>query len=52
APSKRVLDLIPKYQKPLLGTLAVLEIGLDTIRKECPHFNDWVTRLERAARPG
>lgn len=50
APSKRVLALIPNYEKPLLGTLAVLEIGLDTIRNECPHFNDWLTLLERVAR--
>lgn len=49
APSKRVLTIIPNYEKPLLGTLAVLAIGLDTIRSECPHFNDWVTRLERGA---
>jgi len=27
--------------------LAVLEIGLDTIRKECPHFRAWITRLEK-----
>ncbi|MDO9543344.1 MAG: DUF4276 family protein [Kiritimatiellia bacterium] len=47
SPSKRVLTIIPNYEKPLLGTLAVLAIGLDTIRGECPHFNDWVTRLER-----
>ncbi len=46
APSKRVEALVPNYQKPLLGTLAVLEIGLDAIRQECPHFNDWLTRLE------
>lgn len=49
APSKRVLNLIPNYEKPILGTLAVLEIGLDTIRNECPHFNDWLTRLEGAS---
>lgn len=47
APSKRVLELIPNYQKPLLGVLAVIEIGLDAIRAKCPHFNDWLTRLER-----
>jgi hypothetical protein len=49
APSKRVQKLIPNYEKPLLGTLAALAIGLDTIRAECPHFNDWLTRLESAA---
>ncbi len=50
APSKRVTDLIPNYQKPLLGTLAVLEIGLDAIRSECRQFNEWVERLEALAR--
>ena len=48
APSKRILGLFPGYQKPLLGTLAAQEIGLDAIRRECPHFSDWVGRLERA----
>src|SRR5262249_35690877 len=37
APSKRVEDLVPGYEKPLLGSLAVLEIGLENIRSECPH---------------
>lgn len=46
APSKRVLQLFPGYQKPLSGTLAVLEIGLDRIRSECPHFRRWIERLE------
>ena len=46
APSKRVQDLIPDYQKPLFGALAALEIGLDAIRKECPHFRAWLERLE------
>jgi hypothetical protein len=49
-PSRRVLNLIPHYEKPLLGTLAVLEIGLSTIRAECPHFDQWVRRLEQALR--
>lgn len=46
APSKRVEELIPGYEKPLLGALAILEIGLDTIRAECPHFHEWLARLE------
>ena len=46
APSKRVAELLPDYQKPLMGTLAALEIGLVTIRAECPHFRRWVERLE------
>jgi hypothetical protein len=46
APSKRVEDLVPGYEKPLLGALAALEIGLERIRAECPLFNDWIGRLE------
>lgn len=46
APSKRVKALVPGYEKPLFGTLAVLEIGVDTIRAECPHFRSWLERLE------
>jgi len=48
APSTRVRNLVPGYNKPLLGTLAVLEIGLDSIRRECPHFRNWLRRLESA----
>jgi hypothetical protein len=46
APSKRVEDLVPAYEKPLQGTLAILEIGLDSIRAECPHFDGWLNQLE------
>jgi hypothetical protein len=51
APSKVVENLVPGYkrQKPLLGVLAVLEIGLTRIRQECRHFDEWLTRLESAA---
>jgi len=46
APSKRVEDLVPGYEKPLLGTLAAIKMGLATIRRECPHFREWLERLE------
>ncbi|MDX1953325.1 MAG: DUF4276 family protein [Verrucomicrobiota bacterium] len=46
APSKRIKNLVQKYEKPLLGSLAILEIGLQTIRNQCPHFNSWLTKLE------
>lgn len=39
APSKRVQQLVPGYEKPLLGSLAALEIGLTRIRAEYPHFD-------------
>jgi hypothetical protein len=46
APSKRVQELVAGYEKPFHGTLAALEIGLQSIRAQCPHFNDWLVRLE------
>lgn len=46
APSKRVEALVRGYEKPLHGTLAVLEIGLDAIRAECPEFRAWLEYLE------
>jgi hypothetical protein len=45
-PSKRVEGLIPGYEKPLLGILAVLEVGLTQIRLQCPHFDGWIEKLE------
>lgn len=47
APSKRILALVPGYQKPLDGTNAALRIGLDAIRSQCFHFADWLSRLEQ-----
>lgn len=47
APSKRIINLIPGYEKPLMGTLAALEIGLGAIRQECPLFRNWMERLEQ-----
>ena len=47
APSKRVLQLCPSYSKVLNGTLAAKAVGIDTMRRECPHFRDWIERLEQ-----
>ncbi|MCU0750833.1 MAG: DUF4276 family protein [Akkermansiaceae bacterium] len=46
APSKRILRLMPVYEKPLYGSLAAIEVGLDVIRQECKRFNRWVKWLE------
>ena len=46
APSKRILKLLPTYQKPLFGNLAAVTIGLEAIRAQCPHFNRWLSQLE------
>ena len=49
-PSKRILDLYRGYRKPLMGSIAMQEIGLDTVRGACPLFDRWVEALERQAR--
>lgn len=46
APSKRLKKLISGFSKTVDGPLITLEIGIDRIRAECPHFNEWLTRLE------
>lgn len=46
APSKRILACCSGYEKPLHGCLIAIDIGLDAIRKQCQHFNQWLTRLE------
>jgi hypothetical protein len=50
APSKRVENLVPGYDKPLFGILAALQIGLPSIRGECRHFARWLSALESLAR--
>lgn len=49
APSKRIEQLIPGYEKPTLGGLAALEVGLTNMRARCALFNDWLNRLEQLA---
>ena len=51
APSRRVRDLYEGYQKPLMGVLAVEEIGLSAIRGQCPLFNRWIEELEERTGP-
>ena len=52
APSKRIAALFPEYDKPIHGSLAAIEIGLDVIRRECPLFNSWLKRIESLAVSG
>ncbi len=49
APSKRIMQLIPSYdgRKVSVAPLMVQKIGLARIRSQCPHFDRWLTQLER-----
>lgn len=46
APSKRILAAWRGYQKTFHGPLIALCIGLDNIRAACPHFNQWLLKME------
>lgn len=46
-PSARIRRYFPEYRKPLHGPLIAGRIGLEAIRKACPHFDGWIGRLER-----
>ena len=49
APSKRIADIMPRYNKVVYGYLLAQEIGLHRIRTECPRFNQWMADLEALA---
>ncbi len=46
APSKRICQIMPSYQKHFHGPIAAQRIGLSKIREQCPHFDNWVKKLE------
>lgn len=49
APSKRLEALLSGYNKRTNGVIAASRIGLETIRSQCPHFSQWVGKLEMPA---
>ena len=46
APSKRIEQAIPGYNKVEHGILVATEIGIAAMREQCPRFAQWLTRLE------
>jgi len=49
APSKRIIKHLPVYKKNKIrvGAPAGIAIGLPLLREKCPHFNDWISKLEQ-----
>ena len=45
APSKRILAIVPTYDKVFHGELIAGAIGIETILERCPRFRAWVERL-------
>lgn len=45
-PSRRIQQHLKNYVKTVDGILTAQKIGLAKMRQECPHFNEWITKLE------
>ena len=45
-PSRRIKQYIENYVKTVDGIIAARKIGLRKMRQQCPHFNEWITKLE------
>lgn len=45
-PSRRIISLVPGYRKKLHSPIVASRIGLNKLRAQCPHFNEWLTKLE------
>ena len=45
-PSRRIIDVIPFYDKVVHGLIVAEKIGLKTIRTQCPRFHAWLGQLE------
>ena len=46
-PSRRITGIFQDFRKTMNGISAANHIGLTQMRQECPHFNDWIEKLER-----
>ncbi len=49
APSRRIVEIFPNYNKVVHGVATVKGIGIEIIMKQCPHFHAWVQQIVVAA---
>ena len=49
APSKRIIRIYSDYEgnKTAVGSMIAHEIGIDTLKRACAHFNEWIEKLEK-----
>lgn len=47
APSKRILEVIPEYDKVNVGASIAGINGIDFLKKKCHHFSEWLDKLEK-----
>jgi hypothetical protein len=46
-PKHRIMRRVQDYDHNVAGPLLAEDIGLENLRARCPHFGEWLTRLER-----
>lgn len=46
-PSKRLISLNKNYRKVAMGKTISEAIGVQTLRQKCPHFDNWITKIEQ-----
>jgi hypothetical protein len=46
-PKYRIKQRVRDYDENVAGPLLAEDIGLATLRNRCPHFGEWLTRLEQ-----
>ena len=49
APSKRLIRHLPGYDKLLYSEYALCEVTMSTLAERCPHFGQWLAKLEALA---
>ena len=49
-PSRRIAKIVPAYRKRAQGPIITRRIGIDVLRKQCPHFGTWLKSLEELDR--
>ena len=47
APSKRLKGVCPDYDKATGGNIAALVVGIDAMKRECPHFCRWLAWFQQ-----
>jgi hypothetical protein len=45
-PSRRIMTVVREYQKAVFGVSAVRDLGIETVRAKCKHFDSWLRKLE------
>lgn len=50
APSKRILKIVPSYQKTIHGYKGLEKIGLLELENKCIHFKEWLDKIRDIAK--